>query len=367
MKHFVFSFVILILSTFCYGQSAKEKQIRYLIDRAFKDSTRRGPTSVRFLIDILSSGDYSMSNQLFFIVYPDNEDTSKVSKQAGFIEKALRLQGAKRTFDAKEADVLINVSFARDGDRRTIYHSLKTPIYGTGNMGSFNTFTPYRYNSAAGTTSANNPNLPYYQDSFGPAGRGKYLIRSYAYNYSFSLIIEGLSKNGELLWKTIATDYRSAAITDAIMPYLCFASIGFIGTKADCSEQFRSNNPIYLKWSDGMLDNGNTILYPDYNSSSKKVEVAFIVKEENKTIVALKDSNPNLYKGALAFVEYGGDMISASYSYIEDRLPQNNYPGFTIWEFSFKVTGLNEFDLVLYKGKNKKKEIFAIRNIKLAE
>lgn len=313
---------------------------------------------VRFKLDILSSGDYSIADKLYYIVYPESvTDTSRVSDQASYIEKAFNLQGARRTYDKKTADVLINVSFARDRSRRTIYQEVKAK----GNMGNLEDYKAERYRYSI--ENAKSSGIPTLTDSFDPAGNRTYQVRGYSSNHSFSMIVEGVSPSGERLFKTIATDYRSAAVTNAIVPYLSFATVGYLGKDTDCSEQFLSNNPFYLKWSEGLLDSHSTVLYPECNSSSKKVEVVSIIKDGDKTIVVLKDSRQKFFDKAEAFLEHGGNKFPASDIYKEARLPNNSYPAFTIWEFPVNSNNLKEFDVVFYSQKGKEK--LAVRNIRL--
>ena len=334
-----------------------------MAQRMMSDTTRKGPAAARFIVDVLSSGEYSMDNKSYYIVYPEKAtDTSRISGHASYIEKALNLQGARRTYDKNSADVLINVKYARDRSRRTIYQELKRSTYSTKNLGGFDVYRGDRYGSASGRSSIDNPNLPYYQNSFGSAGKKTYLQPVRVSSHSFSLVIEGVSQAGDPLWKTVATDFRSAAVSDAVLPYLTFAAVGFLGNETDCSEQFLSDNPIYLKWAEGLLDSKNTVLYPECNSSSKKAEVAAVIKDGDNTIVVLKDKHPNFFKKSEAYLEHNGQKIPASGSYIEKRLPNNSYPALTIWEFPVNSANLEEFDLVFYSKKGKEK--LAIRNIK---
>ena len=368
MKRFATSaFVFLLASTLCLGQGIdyRIKMVNRMAQRMMSDTTRKGPAAARFIVDVLSSGEYSMENKSYYIVYPEKAtDTSRISGHASYIEKALNLQGARRTYDKNSADVLINVKYARDRSRRTIYQELKRSTYSTKNLGGFDVYRGDRYGSASGRSSIDNPNLPYYQNSFGSAGKKTYLQPVRVSNHSFSMIIEGVSLAGDTLWKTVATDFRSAAVTDAIMPYLAFASVGFLGNETDCSEQFLSDNPIYLKWSEGLLDSQNTVLYPEYNSSSPKVAVVSIIKEGERTTVVLKDRiNVKKLKKSEAFIEHNGQKISASGYYIDERrVPSTNYPAITILEFPINSDNLEEFDLVFYSKKGKEK--LAIRNIK---
>lgn len=373
MKRVVF--LVLVLFALCdnsKGQVSPEvkKLAQYMIDKTNSQDTKFGDKqSVRFLSEVVSIGNYEMSGQMYFINYPEAQDTSKVSKQASLVERVLSMQGAKRSFNKDKAAFVVNIYFTKTRDRRALYIERDGSIYGTGNMGAFSVFSPSRYTGKTGTKSSDNANLPYYRDSFGPAGQGRNrsLAKMHRSDHSFSVVIEGISREGKIIWRTISSDFRSAAVTDAILPYLCFAALGHLGVEGNSSLQFLSDNPVYSKWDRGLLNMSNTILYP-ISTSTKKIEVAAVIREHGKLMVVLKDRfSSRVFNTAYVFLEYDGKSVPVSESYIEDRLQNNNFPGLTIWNFLTDLDGQNEFDLVFYKDNNKKKEKFAIRNIKLAE
>ena len=317
---------------------------------------------VRFKVDVRSVGKYDVSGKSYYIDYLDSNDTSRTSKQASYIEKALNLQGAKRTFEKNGADFTVNFSFNRDREGRTIYRDIKKhSIYGAKTKEEYDS-----YLSESNRSSRTDPGMPYYRQASRPIERQTYSQRINSSIHYFSLIIEGISQKGDILWTTIVTDIRSAAISDAITPYLCFAAIGYFGVEADISEQFPNNDPLYLEWAEGLLNSSNVVLYPECNASSKKVTVAAIVKKDNKTAIVLKDSHPKFFNKSDAYLEHNGQKIPASGSYLDEkRLPINSYSAFTIWEFPVNSNNLEEFDLVFYSEKGKEK--LAIRKISMAK
>jgi hypothetical protein len=66
-------------------------------------------------------------------------------------------------------------------------------------------------------------------------------------------------------------------------------------------------------------------------------------------------------------LEYDDYSIPATALYSEQKLHDNSYASFSFLKFPVKSRDLKGFDIVFYKGNNKKKEKYAIRNIKLAE
>ena len=87
------------------------------------------------------------------------------------------------------------------------------------------------------------------------------------------MVIESVFFN-ERLWISKATDFRRAAVTDALLPYLCFTLIGRLGNNSESLVKFLSDNPAYMRWKEGFMLSSNTILYPLQEVSSSKGEVS---------------------------------------------------------------------------------------------
>lgn len=369
-KLYLFTIIVLLFPVFLSGQVNDE--VKVLVDKGFQTIEKRGKGDVkpraRFYIDTYSSGHYSFDGKVFYIVYPDSEDTLKTSEQAMFIEKLICMQGASRTYIKEDADFIVYSYFERTRERRTFYKEVEPPLYSGARLGSYGIFRPETYNSAIGKTSAENPGLPYYQSSFGQAGRRKTKVRYHISDFSFSVVLEAYSQSGERLWISKATDYRRAAVTDAVLPYLCFPLIGKLGNNSESSVQFLSDNPAYMSWKEGLMLSSNTVFYPLQEASSAKVEVAFVLKDGEELIIVLKDKfNEKKLKSKDVYLEYDNYSIPATARYSEQKLRDNSYASFSFLKFPVKSRDLKGFDIVFYKGNNKKKEKYAIRNIKLAE
>ena len=320
-----------------------------------------GGTGVRFLTKIKSIGNYNILGKSYFIDYSNVIDTSTISSHATFLQKSLSIQGANRIYERHHADFIVNISFSSDKDGNTIYRELKYhSFYGSKTKDEWDI-----YSSDANRSSRTNPGNPYYKSSAGEAGSGKRTSshRISAPSYSFSTIIDGVSQTGELLWSTIVTDSRSAAVSNSIFPYLCFAAIGRFGSNIKESIQFISNNPLYEQCNKGMLSIDNTVLFPDFTSSSKKVDVCCIIKGKDKTIVVLRyGMNQKFFKQSKVILKNGDEKIPASDFYAEQWLPNNSYKSFLFIEFPVKSSNLKELFLIFYNKKNEKEILSLVIN-----
>ena len=128
--------------------------------------------------------------------------------------------------------------------------------------------------------------------------------------------------------------------------------------------QLRNDNPMYLKWLKDSLSSDNMVSYPAYASSSNKIKPVFVIKDQGRTTIVLRDKlNPNLYEKMTAFLKCDNLEIPVSKSYLSLRGVNNNSPAFTIWEFPVDSENADELDIVFYNKKRKEK--LSVRNIKL--
>lgn len=349
MKVYLILFFIFLFSGF-----AHEKDLRII------EGLGNGGMGVRFLTEIRSIGDYDVSDKYYYVDYSDISDTSKISKYASFLQKALIIQRAKRTFDRSMADFIINISFSTDREGHTIYRELK--------YHSFNGPKTKEewdiYSADANRSTRTNPGNPYYKSSLEEAGSGKRTNyqRISAPSYSFSAIIDGYSPAGDLLWSTIVTDYRSAAVTNSIFPYLCFAATGRFGVTTKESVQYISNNPFYEQINNGQITDKNIFLFPKFLSSSKKVDVFAIIKSKEKTTFVLRyGMNQKYFRKTRVVLANGNIIISPSDYYAEQWLPNNSFKSYLFIDFPYKSNDYKNFSLVFYNKKNGKE----ILNIKL--
>ena len=348
MRFYLLTINLLLIWGFAQGQ-----------DLRLLDGLGHGGIGVRFLTEVKSIGNYNVADKHYYVDYLDNSDTSKISKYASFLQKALTIQRATRTFNRNMADFIVNISFSTEREGGTIYRELK--------YHSFNGPKTKEewdiYSADANRSSRTNPGNPYYKSSLGEAGSGKRIDyqRISAPSYSFSTIIDGYSPTGDLLWSTIVTDYRSAAVTNSIFSYLCFAAVGKLGVTTEESVQYISNNPFYEQINDGQLTGENTVLYPSYSSSSKKVDVIAIIKSKEKTTFVLRYAmNQKFFRKTRAILKNGDIIINSSDYYAEQWLANNSFKSFLFIDFPANSNDYKDFSLVFF-NKNNDKERLSIR------
>ena len=108
-KLYLFTIIVLLFPVFLSGQVNDD--VKALVDKGFQTIEERGKWDVqpraRFYIDTYSSGHYSFDGKVFYIVYPDSEDTLKTSEQAMFIENLICMQGASRTYIKEDANFIV--------------------------------------------------------------------------------------------------------------------------------------------------------------------------------------------------------------------------------------------------------------------
>lgn len=362
--------VVITLSNYCKGQtlSPESERLASRLISSFQSHSKnkKGWTKARFVINVFSSGTYQMKGKSYYVKYPNAIDTSVTCIQASYVENALRLQGAIRTYNEKEADVFVNVSLTREqGYGRTLPFEKTNSTYSSSSLGGFGVFRNDKYNSAAGTNSTTNPNLPYYKDSFGEAGnrRGKYLGYVRQSDHALSLLIEGFSSEGDLLWQTVSTNYSFIPVSDLIMPYLCFAAIGHFGVEDNYGIQFTSDNPLYKKWVEGLLYPEDTILYLKSFSSNKSNITAVIKNNDTLTVAIRYKRNDSSFRKCKVYLENGDNRYPAIDRYMDGWLHKNYYPTLMILDFSDISEMPDVFDIVFYDKKGRKNNKLSITSI----
>ena len=360
MKQFFLQIAILfILPLVCLGQSGM-KGVVELANKVKKVSDKlpssQSPLTLMFDIGVSSHGNYQVTGKKYYIVYPENADTSQISSQAIYIEKLLAAQGAKRVYRKDIANFNVNVHFEYQRDVNRVYSESGSPSV---------QIQERAVNRTPGRVSRNEINslIPPY-DIY--PGRDRYVIVNnqgkgfsrtrYISNYSLSVVIEGFTNNGERLFETTITEYRRIPSSTTILPFMCFPALGLVGTNSEEALQFINDNPIYNKWLKDSLNTDNTIFYPCYKSSSRKAKVVYIIKDEDKTTIVLRDKlNPKLYEKTTAFLEFGSMKVPVSKYYLGWRAVNNNSPAFTIWEFPVSSNNAEVLDIVFYNKRGKEK------------
>ncbi|GHT03213.1 hypothetical protein FACS189440_00230 [Bacteroidia bacterium] len=258
-----------------------------------------------------------MVNKTFYIESGDNNVSSsdvEFREYANYVATSLKLQGAKETYDKKNADMCILVNYGISDESYT--ETVPFPIWGQTGISSISTTsttTGSAYGSASGSATRIG-NSVYGQSSGSVYGNSttntttkvnpSYGITGYTSvdrrvsMYCRILNIYGYDNkqttSATMLWKTNLSSCGNSSDLRNILPYMAYAAWGNMGKSSGGNNEYT----IFLEdyyfrcWKQGTLFNDNVIGFPKCTSTNagNYIQIAIVEKLSTETIVVLRKS-----------------------------------------------------------------------------
>ena len=360
MKRFICCSIIILISTLlCLGQSNKQKQIEKFITNALSTPAPKNyKPCYRPVVN--SKGDYDLRDKKFYIaeIQYDSVGTviseSRLKTFGNYVRQSLSLRGAVEVQDKHEADFSINASIRFWNDESESGYSVPTRRVG-GKGARADAWKSFRDTISIDWTERDKR----YQEKVVSK-------KTYHHNYFHKMIeIVAVDKDEKPLFKsTVRSDNRDlgfrALNPNEVMLFLVADSYGNTARYGFNLDAYNSYLALFKKGE--LVGDCNVTYAPEAISPSKDVSVFLVDRQEDKTIVVVKDEGIlklDQNKNKTAMLKVGDILLPCSnMSYSATKIAQ----GVRLLTLEFPSLGdANEFDLLFCK---KNKEILAL-NINL--